>query len=237
MSLNLIIGCFHVEQIWFALPYHFFSDLSGVPVCVPFDVSLLRIFLLFVCNPAKVCLWEKEDLTIYLLCCLLLCCCAVLFLLGVCFLTVCVKSGKIWEKEVLTIYLLCCVVHSFFCRMFVCVRREYWLFLLCHVVFFVIFHVYIRVCYLAFAWNLSLSAVWLMFVCERREYWLSICCALLFIYFLFVCVGNPAYVCLWEKGVLTPPPSNGRISSCPVNVHLHACYPSIHSSSSWNFST
>ena len=31
-------------------------------------------------------------------------------------------------------------------------------------------------------------------------------------------------VCVWEKGVLTPPPSNGRISSCPVNVHLHACH-------------
>ena len=38
------------------------------------------------------------------------------------------------------------------------------------------------------------------------------------------CVGvSLVCVCVWEKGVLTPPPSNGRISSCPVNVHLHAC--------------
>ena len=51
---------------------------------------------------------------------------------------------------------------------------------------------------------------------------------LLDVYFLFICVCNLAYVCLWEKGVLTPPPSNGRISSWPVNVHLHACYLSIH---------
>ena len=63
-------------------------------LCIRFDVSLLCVFLLFVCNPTKVCLWEKEDLTISLLCCLFLCCCAVLFLLGVCFLTVCVQSGE-----------------------------------------------------------------------------------------------------------------------------------------------
>ena len=43
---------------------HFFSGVSGVLVCVPFDVSFLCVFLLFVCNPAKVCLREKEDLTI-----------------------------------------------------------------------------------------------------------------------------------------------------------------------------
>ena len=70
-----------------------------------------------------------------------------------------------------------------------------------------------------------------------------LCCSFhfMFVSLLYInfclCVGNPAYVCLWEKGVLTPPPSNGRISSCPVNVHLHACYPSIHSSSSSNFCT
>ena len=155
------------------------------------------------------------------------------------------------------------------------------MFLLWSVVFFVLFHVYIRVSYLALAWNLSLSVRWSMFVCERREYWLSICCSfhflfvsllhinfclcvgypayvclwvwlticwdvlcvllllcrvlLLDVYFLFICVCNLAYVCLWEKGVLTPPPSNGRISSCPVNVHLHACYPSIQLFFIWQF--
>ena len=102
--------------------------MSGVPVCVPFDISLLCVFLLFVYNPAKVCLREKEDLTIYWLCCLLLCCCAVLFLLGVCFLTVCVKSGEclfLGEGGIDYLFVvLCCVVH-FFCRVFVCVRREY----------------------------------------------------------------------------------------------------------------
>ena len=138
-------------------------------LCCVFSYCLCATRQKFVCGRRKI--WLS-------LCCavLFLCCFAVLFLLGVCFLTVCVKSGKIWEKEVLTIYLLCCVVHFFFCRMFVCVTREYWLFLLCQVVFFCTFPCthFCHPCLLFGVCMKFISVCCVAYVCEteRGEYWL-----------------------------------------------------------------
>ena len=97
---------------------HFFCDVSGVLVCVPFDVSFLCVFLLFVCNPAKVCLREKEDLTISCVVCffvVVLC----FFLLGVCFLTVCVQSREclfLGEGSIDYLFVVLCCSFLFFVK-------------------------------------------------------------------------------------------------------------------------
>ena len=73
--------------------------MSGVPVCVPFDISLLCVFLLFVCNPAKVCLREKEDLTIS--CVFAAQCCLFLFF------SMYISVFPIWRLHEIYLCLLC----------------------------------------------------------------------------------------------------------------------------------
>ena len=125
---------------------------------------------LTVCVQSGKSLFARERGFDYLLCSLLLC--FVVFLLGVCFLTVCVQCGEclfLGEGSIDYLFVVLCCSFLFLSNVCLCKKGELTLFLLSNVVFFVLFHVYVRVSCLAFACNLSLSAVWRMFVCDGRE--------------------------------------------------------------------
>ena len=115
---------------------HFFSGVSGVLVCVPFDVSFLCVFLLFVCNPAKVCLREKEDSTISCVVCffvVVLCCFFAWSMFSYC-LCIIWRVFVFWRRKYgLSI---CCAALLIF-LMYVCLYKKgvLTLFLLHNVVF------------------------------------------------------------------------------------------------------
>ena len=98
---------------------------------------------------------------------------SLLFLLGVCFLTVCVKSGEclfLGEGGIDYLFVVLCCSFLFLSHVCLCKKGVLIVFAVpCF--FFVLFHVYIRVCPFGVCMK-SISVCCVAYVCEteRREY-------------------------------------------------------------------